>query len=296
MQPDDLTGYGNMSLHELRKAQRDAALSRETWKLFKILSEFVDGFETSPMKIVGETDTKSPGPGPRVMAASTLEGDDVINRTGEKLGTIQEIMLDVPSGRIAYAVLSHGGLLGVGDRLFAIPWRALTLDTENKCFILDVAKERLSIAPGFDKDHWPAMADGVESPATNAALDAVYADLLRFQPADDRARVMMAEVLYQLDQLTQARRARLALASGIVPGILWAVLFLGAALTIGFTFFFGTENLGAQALMTGALALLIFAGLLIIVAIDRPFSGTVTVRPEALAAALADFGEAKGAE
>lgn len=110
-------------------------------------------------QIVGETDTKSPGPGPRVMAASTLEGDDVINRTGEKLGTIQEIMLDVPSGRIAYAVLSHGGLLGVGDRLFAIPWRALTLDTENKCFILDVAKERLSIAPGFDKDHWPAMAD-----------------------------------------------------------------------------------------------------------------------------------------
>jgi hypothetical protein len=142
-------------------------------------------------------------------------------------------------------------------------------------------------------DDWPAMADGVESSATNAALNAVYADLLRFQPADDRARVMMAEVLYQLDQLTQARRARLALASGIVPGILWAVLFLGAALTIGFTFFFGTENLRAQALMTGALALLIFAGLLIIVAIDRPFSGTVTVRPEALAAALTDFGEGR---
>ena len=106
----------------------------------------------------------------------------------------------------------------------------------------------------------------------------------------------MAEVLYQLDQLTQARRARLSLASGIVPGILWVVLFLGAALTVGFTFFFGAENLRAQSLMTGALSLLIFSGLLIIVAIDRPFSGTVKVHPEALAYVLADFGEAKAAD
>jgi hypothetical protein len=139
-------------------------------------------------------------------------------------------------------------------------------------------------------DDWPAMAEGRESATTTGALNLVYAELLRFQPADDRARVVMGEVLYQLDQVTQARRARLALASGIVPGILWGVLFLGAGLTIGFTFFFGTENLRAQALMTGALALLIFSGLLIIVAIDRPFSGTVKVHPEALAGALADFG------
>ena len=88
----------------------------------------------------------------------------------------------------------------------------------------------------------------------------------------------MAEVLYQLDQLTQARRARIVLASGIVPGVVWVVLFFGAVVTIGFTLFFGTENVRAQALMTGALASLIFSGLLIIIAIDRPFSGTVTGR------------------
>lgn len=99
------------------------------------------------------------GPGPRLMTASTLEGDDVVNRQGEKLGTVDEIMLDVPTGRIAYAVLSSGGFLGIGDKLFAIPWNALTLDPENKCFILDVSKERLEQAPGFDKDHWPSMAD-----------------------------------------------------------------------------------------------------------------------------------------
>jgi sporulation protein YlmC with PRC-barrel domain len=72
------------------------------------------------------------------MGASTLGGDDVLNRQEKKLGTIEEIMLDVPTGRIAYAVLSSGGFLGIGDKLFAIPWRSLTLDPENKCFVVDV--------------------------------------------------------------------------------------------------------------------------------------------------------------
>ena len=108
--------------------------------------------------------------------------------------------------------------------------------------------------------------------------------VLRFQPVDQHGEVVMAEVLYQLDQLTQARRARIVLASGIVPGVVWVVLFFGAVVTIGFTLFFGTENVRAQALMTGALASLIFSGLLIIIAVDRPFSGTVKVGPEALVA------------
>ena len=82
--------------------------------------------------------------------------------------------------------------------------------------------------------------------------------------------------------MTQARRGRLILASGIVPGIVWLVLFGGGMVTIGFTFFFGSENIRAQSLMTGALSLLIFSGLLIIIAIDHPFAGTVKVEPEAL--------------
>ena len=101
----------------------------------------------------------SEGPGPKVMAADTLQGDSVYNEADEKLGEITDIMIDVPTGRVAYAVMSVGGLLGIGDKLFAIPWQALTLDTENKCFRMDVAKERLKDAPGFDKDHWPTMAE-----------------------------------------------------------------------------------------------------------------------------------------
>ena len=99
------------------------------------------------------------GPGPEVMAASDFEGQDVINNQGESVGDIEEIMIDVRSGRIAYAVLAVGGFLGIGEKYFAIPWRAPTLDTDRKCFILDVDKERLENAPGFDKDHWPSMAD-----------------------------------------------------------------------------------------------------------------------------------------
>lgn len=99
------------------------------------------------------------GPGPDVMAASTFDGETIVNPAGETLGEVEEIMLDVRSGRIAYVVLAAGGFLGVGDKYFAIPWRALTLDTDRKVFILDVDKERLQQAPGFDKDCWPAMAD-----------------------------------------------------------------------------------------------------------------------------------------
>jgi len=109
-------------------------------------------------KIVGPRDNES-GPGPRLMLADTLEGNDVVNLADEKLGDIKGIMLDVERGRIAYAVLSVGGFLGVGDKLFAIPWSALKLDTDEKEFILDVSKDKLKDAPGFDKDHWPDMAD-----------------------------------------------------------------------------------------------------------------------------------------
>ena len=108
--------------------------------------------------IVGGPKAKPHGPGPEVMAAGSLEGNDVYNSADEMLGSIQDIMLDVPHGRIAYAVLSRGGVLGIGDKLYAIPWSALTLDTDRKCFVLEVSSERLKQDKGFDKDDWPSMA------------------------------------------------------------------------------------------------------------------------------------------
>ncbi len=109
--------------------------------------------------------------GPTLLSAATLTGDDVCNLQEEKLGTIQDIMLDIQTGRIRYAVLSSGGFLGMGDRLFAIPWNALRQDPQNKRFILDVDVKRLKDAPGFDKDHWPNMADA----SWNSTIESYYA-------------------------------------------------------------------------------------------------------------------------
>src|ERR1019366_759015 len=95
----------------------------------------------------------------RVLAASTLAGDSVRNSAGEDLGKVDEIMIDIPSGRVGYAVLSFGGVLGMGNKLFAVPWSALRVDEDEKFFILDVDKTKLEKAPGFDKSNWPNMAD-----------------------------------------------------------------------------------------------------------------------------------------
>lgn len=112
-----------------------------------------------------DSDTETPGPdmrhgpGPELMGASTLIGDRVRNDEDENLGTIKEIMLDTRTGAVSYAVLSFGGFFGRGDKLFAVPWYALSLDLASKCFVLKVDKARLEKAPGFDKTKWPDMSD-----------------------------------------------------------------------------------------------------------------------------------------
>ena len=93
------------------------------------------------------------------MGADTLIGNAVVNHQGEDLGEIKEIMLDMFTGKVSYAGSSFGGFLGMGKKLFAVPWNALTLDTKNKRFVLNVEKDRLKDAPGFDVDRWPNMAD-----------------------------------------------------------------------------------------------------------------------------------------
>ncbi len=94
-----------------------------------------------------------------LLSASTISGDKVKNPKGENLGNVEDLMLNTESGRIEYAVLSFGGFLNIGDKYFAVPWQALSLDTQNECFVLNVDKKQLENAPGFDKNNWPDMAD-----------------------------------------------------------------------------------------------------------------------------------------
>jgi len=92
-----------------------------------------------------------------------LDGMKVKNMEGEDVGKIEDLVIELDNGHVSYAALSFGGVLGVGNKLFAIPWNALEVktgkDANDKYFLLAVDKERLKEAPGFDKSQWPDLAD-----------------------------------------------------------------------------------------------------------------------------------------
>lgn len=112
--------------------------------------------ETDPIQTDSPSNGRHP---PTLFGAKAFLGDEVYNRREDRLGVLKEFMLDLHTGRICYAVMSTGGFLGVGEKLLAIPWRALSLDAENACFVLDITEERLRNSPAFDKRHWPDMGD-----------------------------------------------------------------------------------------------------------------------------------------
>jgi hypothetical protein len=134
------------------------------------------------------------------------------------------------------------------------------------------------------------MAMGRASAGVKPALDKLYAELLDINATAPSDVMTTTELLHQLDRMTEWRRARLFASTGVVPGVLWATLIIGAVATLAFTLFFGTENVRAQAAMTGILAMLLFCGLLIVVSFDHPFSGSVRVQPHALQTVMDDFG------
>jgi hypothetical protein len=138
---------------------------------------------------------------------------------------------------------------------------------------------------------WPAMDRGTSSPDVTMALSTIYTATLKYHAFDVHEALVVAQILRDVDRISEMRRERLVAATGVVPGIIWMVLFMGAFITIAFTFFFGTDNLRAQTIMSGALSILIFGGLLTIVAIDHPFAGTVKVGPGALEAVISDFSD-----
>lgn len=95
----------------------------------------------------------------RIQKASDLIGKNVENPGGELLGQVQDLAIDGERGRVAYAVLTFGGFMGMGETWFAIPTGAMTLPDDCEHFVLAVEKDRLKNAPGFEKDRWPTMGD-----------------------------------------------------------------------------------------------------------------------------------------
>jgi sporulation protein YlmC with PRC-barrel domain len=107
---------------------------------------------------------------PPVPKASALIGSNVVNPQGENLGKIEDLVIDLLHGRIKYAALSHGTILGLGGKLFAISWDALELSPDGETFILNVPKEQLENATGFDKSQWPTHSDPLLSAAAREGI------------------------------------------------------------------------------------------------------------------------------
>lgn len=95
----------------------------------------------------------------RVLSSGSLSGDAVTNAEGDQIADIKDLMIDLDSGRVAYVVVSYGGFLGFGDKLFAVPWQAVRVDQDARTLVIDLDEEVLGSAPGFDKDAWPDFAD-----------------------------------------------------------------------------------------------------------------------------------------
>jgi hypothetical protein len=140
-------------------------------------------------------------------------------------------------------------------------------------------------------EEWPAMGLESEAHGVTEALNQLYSAALALNRSGTRNTADMTEVFRQIDNVTAARRIRLHLATGLVPDVIWVALFMGALLTVGFTLFFGSENLLAQVSMTGVLSLLVTVGLVVIISVDHPFTGPVYIHPDALASVLEEFGK-----
>ncbi len=95
----------------------------------------------------------------QVSRASKITGTKVKNTTGDSLGEINDLVIDPDNGQVVYAVVTFGGVAGVGNKLFAIPWRALHWSSDKKYYVLDLDKDTLKNAPGFDKKHWPENSE-----------------------------------------------------------------------------------------------------------------------------------------
>jgi|SwirhisoilCB2_FD_contig_111_1125890_length_958_multi_5_in_0_out_0_1 sporulation protein YlmC with PRC-barrel domain len=116
-----------------------------------------------------------------IRRVSKIQGIEVKNEENQKIGKVEDLVMNANNGSVRYVALSFGGFLGIGDKLFAVPWDAVRLEYDAKdkkdCLIFDVTKESLSNAPGFDKDHWPNFAD----PKWSAEVEKHY------QPNIDKA-------------------------------------------------------------------------------------------------------------
>src|SRR5215211_9339774 len=105
----------------------------------------------------------------RLIASNKVEGTAVYNRQGEHLGAVYNFMVDKFTGQVAYAAMSFGGFLGIGESYHPLPWKALTYDTRLEGYVVDIDKDRLANAPSHGREEDPFVDDEY-----GAKVDAYY--------------------------------------------------------------------------------------------------------------------------
>jgi len=215
----------------------------------------------------------------------------------EKLTTNNEIAgFKFATVGVIYAVLLAFAVIVVWERFSdgeSAAGAAATFYRLNWASTPDAASARAAMTKYLaiaSEQGWAAMERERESDEATRALNDVYAATTKLAKEGSIPPPLVSAMFQQLDTMTYARRTRLHLSSGIVPPVLWVVLFSGAALTIAFTFFFATENLSAQVMMTGILSVIVLMGLWVIVTIDHPFSGPIHIENTPLQHVMHDFG------
>jgi hypothetical protein len=202
---------------------------------------------------------------------------------------------------VIYAVLQGFAVLVVWEQ-FAAGGDAVTREAGAAAILYRLADEMPEPARGTiraDVTHylrsaiaedWPAMSRGRLASGPSSALTRIYHDVIAVAPPEPHQTALLGEVFRQLDQMTDARRQRLSVAAGATPNVIWLALVVGAVVTVGFTFFFATQSLRVQVAMTALLAVLVFMVLLVLVSIDHPFTGPVSVGTEPLDIVLGELG------
>jgi hypothetical protein len=138
-------------------------------------------------------------------------------------------------------------------------------------------------------DEWPRLARGERSMIVQEKSDKNWKLYAGYSPKTDVEKIYYEEILTKMNDAGELRRTRIIDAGQGVHPVLWAVLLLGGFITVAFTFFFGSENLGAQLIMTTLLAVVIALILFTILIMDFPYTGDMAIQPAAFQQILANL-------
>ena len=147
---------------------------------------------------------------------------------------------------------------------------------------LPLQEQAIAYARSVAIEEWPMLRQGRESANSLAAIESLWSLVRRYEPNGPREEALYGKLLDEVQEMSDARRMRLLSSRAGVPWLIWGVLIGGGVVTVLFTYFFGLKNFRARMAMTGLYVASIGFVLFLVASIDHPFSGSVSIQPEAM--------------